>query len=163
MNRSYSADMRWLGSYLLHLSISALAVPPLTLILASIGFGTAHRMFGIGGSAQQFYSDHVLFIEAMVGLCLGFEVCRTFTPKGAVWVWVPFTLIFAVRLVLWQTSESVLFHSSTLNHFFTADCQIARYAESDFESRCFDKLFMTPLWIGALAYSGGALIHKMSS
>ncbi len=153
--------MRWLGAYLVHLCISALAVPPLTLILTSVGFGMAHRMFGIGGSAQQFYSDHVLFIEVIVGLCLGFEVCRTFTLKGAVWVWLPFTLIFAVRLVLWQTSGSVLFHSSTLNHFFTADCQIARYADPDFGSRCGDKLFIAPLWVGALAYSGGAVIHKM--
>ena len=124
--------------------------------------GSEDEFFYHTGSAQQFYSDHVLFIEGIVGLSLGFEVCRTFTLKGGVWVWLPFTLIFAVRLFLLQTSGSVLFQSSTLNHFFTADCQIARYAEPDFMSRCGDKLLMTPLWIGALAYSGGAVIHKMS-
>jgi hypothetical protein len=153
--------MKWFGVYLLHLCSGGLVVPGLTLILMSLGFRVVHRLVGIGGSPQQFYSDYSLAMAVLVGLGLAYEVCETFTAKGAVWVWLPFTLIFLARILIWEKSGSVLFHAGLVNHFFTVPCQIAEYAEPDFASRCADKLFLTQSFVGSLAYSCGALIYKM--
>ncbi len=150
---------RWLR--FLHLCASALVVPGLTLLLMSVGFWFVHHLLGIGDSVQQFYSDYFLLTAVIVGLGLAYEVCDTFTVKGALWVWIPFTLIFAVRVLTWETSGSVLFQSGFIGHFFMANCQIARWADPDFTSRCSDKLFLTQLFMGTLAYSCGAFIWNV--
>jgi hypothetical protein len=50
---------------------------------------------------------------------------------------------------------------SFIEHFFTARCQIQNYREGGFESRCFDRLYITGLLIAGLAYSAGAAIHRV--
>jgi hypothetical protein len=153
--------MKWVGAYLLHLCSGALVVPGLTLLLMSSGFGAVHRLVGISGSPQQFYSDYSLPTAALVGLGLSYEVCETFTVKAAVWVSLPFTLMFAVRILIWEGSGSILFHGGIAGHFFTAPCQITQYAEPDFAFRCADKLFLTQLFVGTLAYSCGGFIYRI--
>jgi hypothetical protein len=55
----------------------------------------------------------------------------------------------------------ILFHSSIVEHFFTADCQIQTWREIDFASRCGDKLFLMQLVVGTCAYSAGAAIQHI--
>ena len=157
------SGVKWIGGYPLHLCASALVVPGLTLLLVSVGFWFVHRLLDVGDSPQQFYSDYFLLMAVIVGLGLAYTVCDTFTAKGAVWVWIPFTLIFAVHVLTWETSGSVLFQSGFISHFFTANCQIARWAEPGFISRCSDKLFLTQLFVGTLAYSCGAFIYNVAA
>ncbi len=153
--------MKLVGAYFLHLCSSALVVPGLTLLLMSVGFSVVDRLAGIGGSPQKFYSDYFLPMAVVIALALAYQVCETFTAKCAVWVWVPFTLIFIARVVAWMASGSVLFRSGLVSHFFAADCQVAQWAEPNFTSRCSDKLFLTQLFIGTLAYSCGASIYNV--
>ena len=56
---------------------------------------------------------------------------------------------------------SILFHGGIAGHFFTAPCQITQYAEPDFAFRCADKLFLTQLFVGTLAYSCGGFIYRI--
>lgn len=153
--------MKSVGAYLLHLCSAAVVLPGLTLLVMTLVFGAVHHLVGIGGTAQQFYSDYSLPAAALVGAGLAYEVCETFTMKGAAWVWLPFTFVFVGRIVIWANSESPLFNGGIVRHFFTAACQISQYAEPDFASRCGDKLFLTQLFVGTLAYSCGALIYKI--
>jgi len=91
-------------------------------------------------------------------------MCGTFPDTSAQWVWVPATMAFLFRVIDWRTTGSVLTGPGSLvEHFFTANCQIQNYSEAGFATRCFDKLFVTPLWIGTLAYSAGAVIHRASA
>jgi hypothetical protein len=77
---------------------------------------------------------------ALIGLGLSYEVCETFTVKAAVWVSLPFTLMFAVRILIWERSGSILFHGGIAGHFFTAPCQItqmpSRTSHSDVPTNC---------------------------
>jgi hypothetical protein len=149
--------MKSIGRFIFHVCIAALAVPMLTLLVAALGYSWVSRFFSAVTSPQMFYSEHFIFVAALVGACLAYTVSEVLTDRGAVWVWVPFTLLFMVRVLTWKESFGV--HSSTFGHFFTQDCQIQSWPETDFAERCGDKLFLTQLFIGSMAYSIGALIH----
>jgi len=69
---------------------------------------------------------------------------------------------FLLRVLDWRASGSVLIGSgSFVEHFFTVDCQLESWREGGFASRCSDKLFLTPLFIGSLSYSFGAAIRRV--
>ena len=153
-----SGGMKLSGAYIFHLCMAVLAVPGLTVFSAGLGYSWIGHFFSADKSPQAFYSDHLLLAATLVGLLLAYTVCDMLTDRGAVWVWVPFTLVFLVRVLTWK--ESVLFHSSILDHFFTNDCQIQDWRDPTFASRCADKLFLTQVFVGALAYSCGALVHR---
>ncbi len=111
---------------------------------------------------QQFYSDYLLFLVVVVGALLAYTVSDNFMAGPAIWVWIPFTAVFLLRVLYWRAGGSVLGGpGSILEQFFTADCQIQNWREAGFDSRCPDKLFLTPLFIGSLSYSAGAAIHRI--
>jgi len=89
-------------------------------------------------------------------------VSRKFTGRSALWIWIPAALVFVIRVLDWRETGSVLVGpGSFIEHFFTANCQIQNWREGGFESRCFDRLYVTQLLIGSLAYSAGAAIHRV--
>jgi hypothetical protein len=55
-----------------------------------------------------------------------------------------------------------MFHSGVLDHFFTKDCQIENWHDTDL-SNCADKLFLTQLFVASMAYSLGALVYDVVS
>ena len=151
--------MKLTGAYIFHLCMAGLVVPWLPMFSAGLSYWLIGRFFSADHSPQAFYSDHLILTAILSGLFLAYAICDMLTARGAVWVWVPFTLVFLVRVLTWR--ESVLFHSSILHHFFTNGCQIQDWREPTFASRCADKLFLTQVFAGALAYSCGALIHRL--
>ena len=150
--------MKLLGAYIFHLCMAVLAVPWLTLFSAAIFYSLVGHFFSAASSPQMFYSDHLLFVAAVVGVCLAYTVCDGLTNRGAIWVWVPLTVVFVLRIATWK--ESVIFHSGVLNHFFTMDCQIENWRDSAF-SNCGDKLFLTQLFVASIGYSIGALVYDV--
>ncbi len=113
-------------------------------------------------TAQQFLSDHLIFLAFVVGASLAYSVSGTFPSKSALWVWIPAAAVFALRVLNWRESGSVLSGpGSFVEHFFTANCQIENWRELDFASRCFDRLYVTRLFAGSLAYSAGAAIRRV--
>ncbi len=150
--------MKLIGAYIFHFCLAALTVPWLTLFSAAIFYSLVGHFFSADTSPQMFYSDHFLFVVVVVGMCLAYTVCDTLTNRGAIWIWVPFTAIFLLRILTWK--ESVMFHSGVLDHFFTKDCQIGNWSNTDFSS-CGDKLFLTQLFVASMAYSIGALIYDV--
>jgi hypothetical protein len=149
--------MKVIGAFAVHFFVAALAVPMLTLFSASLAYSLLGHFFSTDASPQMFYSDHFISVAIIVGLCLGYAVCDMVTRRGAVWVWVPFTLIFLLRVLTWK--ESVLFHSGVFGHFFTEDCQIQNWRDPTLASRCGDKLLLTQAFIGSMAYSIGSFLH----
>ena len=107
---------------------------------------------------QQFYSQHLVLIASLPGLFVGYLVSRGLTGVGASWIWVPLAIAFAVRVLAWRASESVLVHTGTFEHFFMVSCQIQNWRGPAFESHCLDKMLMTPLFMGGVAYSIGAIM-----
>src|SRR5208282_4521503 len=155
--------MKRILAYGLHLVAAALAVPWLTLMASSLAYGVFSPFLSSATTPQQFYSDYLLFLVVVVGALLAYAVCDNFMAGPAIWVWIPFTAVFLLRVLYWRTGGSVLSGpGSFLEHFFTADCQIQNWREEGFDSRCPDKLFLTPLFIGSLSYSAGAAIHRVS-
>jgi len=112
-------------------------------------------------SAAQFYSEHLLLITALAGLSLGYFVSNEVTVIGASWVWLPAILVLSVRLLTWRASASLLLHVGIFQHFFAANCQIQNWRDPSFQSNCVDKMLLTPLVIGSIAYSAGAVIYRM--
>ena len=154
--------MKRILAYGLHLVVAALAVPWLTLMASSLAYGVFSPFLTSVNSPQQFYSDYLLFLVVVVGALLAYVVGDKFMAGPAIWVWIPFAAVFLLRLLYWRAAGSVLVGSgSFLDHFFTADCQIQNWREGGFDSRCADKLFLTPLFIGSLSYSAGAAIHRV--
>jgi hypothetical protein len=147
-------------AYLLHLAIATLAVPALTLLSSGLAYSLVGHALTSAASPQQFYSDHLLALAVITGLWLAYSVCDAFTSMGALWVWIPSTLVFVARILSWRAGGSVLFHSGIIQHFFAAGCQIQDYREPAFALRCSDKLFLTPFVVGSLAYSAGSAIHR---
>jgi hypothetical protein len=145
-------------AYLFHLLAAALAVPMLTMVL-SLPLLYWFVSFTSATNPQQFYSEHLLTL-AITGLWLGYFTYETFPSMCALWIWIPLTLGFVVRVLSWRADGSVLFHSGIIEHFFVADCQIQNWHEPAFSSRCSDKLFVSPLIVGSLAYSAGAAICR---
>ena len=148
-------------AFAFHFVIAMLAVPMLALFSASMAYRVMRHVAFPATGPQQFYSDHLFLFVAATGLWLAYLVCDTFTSRSAVWVWIPALLAFALRVAIWRSTGSVLFHSSVVEHFFTADCQIQTWHDTEFASRCADKLFLMQLIVGTFGYSAGAAIQRV--
>lgn len=153
--------MKPLLAFIFHLVIASLAVPMLTLF-SGVMVHWVMRYVGLSAKTpQQFVSDHLFSLVAVTGLWLAYLVCDTFTSRSAVWVWIPALLVFAVRVSIWRSTGSVLFHSSVVEHFFTANCQIQTWRDVGFAERCSDKLFLMQVVVGTFGYSAGAVLHHI--
>lgn len=149
-------------AYLGHLLIATLGVPPLTVMAGGLAYGVFSPFLTSVNTPQQFLSDHLIFLVVVAGALLAYMVSGTFTSRSALWVWIPVTIAFVLRVLDWRASGSALVGAgSIIEHFFTANCQIQNWSEGGFASRCFDRLYVTQLFVGALAYSAGAGIHRV--
>jgi len=149
-------------AYVGHVLIAALGVPPLTIMVGGLTYGVFSPFLASVNTPQQFLSDHLIFLVVIAGALLAYVVSGTFTSRSVLWVWVPATIVFVLRVLDWRASGSALVGSgSIVEHFFTANCQIQNWREGGFASRCFDRLYVTQLFVGALAYSAGAAIHRI--
>jgi len=148
-------------AFMFHFVIAILAVPMLTLFSAPMANLVMRHLAFSATSPQQFFSDHLLFFAGATGLWLSYLVCDTFTSRSAVWVWIPALLAFGLRVAIWRSTGSALFHDSVVEHFFTVDCQIEAWHDAEFPSRCADKLFLMQLVVGTFAYSAGAVIQRI--
>jgi len=156
-SRSYTMTKR-IFTYVAHLAAATLAVPMLTIFLSSSVYSAVALIHS--ANPQQFYSDHILSATAVTALCLSYFVSGAPTSKPALWVWIPSTIGFIARVLSWRETGSVLFHSGIVEHFFAASCQIQDFRETTFGIRCGDKLFLTPMFVGGLAYSAGAAVRQ---
>ena len=148
-------------TFVFHFVIAILIVPGLALLSGPMLYSVIRHIASSATGPQRFYSDHLFLLVAANGLWLAYVVCDTFTSRSAVWVWIPALLVFAVRVAIWRSTGSVFFHSSVVEHFFTADCQIQNWHNADFASRCGDKMFLMQLVIGPFEYSAGAAIQRI--
>src|ERR1019366_153265 len=149
-------------AYVGHLLIATLAVPWLTILAGGLTYGIFSPFLTSVKTPQQFLSDHLIVLVVIVGALLAYALSATFTSRSALWVWIPATIVFVLRVLDWRAAGSVLVGSgSFIEHFFTANCQFNNWREAGFDSRCPDKLFLTPLFIGSLSYSAGAAIHRV--
>jgi hypothetical protein len=149
-------------AYVGHLLVATLAVPWLTIFAGGLTYGIFSPFLTSVKSPQQFVSDHLLFLVVIVGVLLAYALSATFTCRSALWVWIPATIVFVLRVIDWRATGSVLVGSgSFLEHFFTANCQFNNWREAGFDSRCPDKLLLAPLFLGGLSYSAGAAIHRI--
>ncbi len=149
-------------AYVWHLLFATLAVPWLTILSGGLTYGVFSPFLTSVKTPQQFLSDHLIFLVVIVGVLLAYTLSATFTSRSAVWVWIPATIVFALRVLDWRASGSALVGSgSFVEHFFTANCQFNNWREGGFDSRCPDKLFLTPLFVGGLSYSAGAALHRV--
>jgi hypothetical protein len=154
--------MKRILAFMGHLLIATLGVPWLTLLAGGLTYGVFSLFLSSVNTPQQFLSDHLIFLVVVVGALLAYAVSDTFTSGAALWVWVPATIVFAFRVLDWRAAGSALVGSGAfIEHFFTANCQFNSWREVGFDSRCPDKLFLTPLFIGGLSYSAGAAIHRV--
>jgi len=149
-------------AYVGHVLIATLAVPWLTIMAGGLTYGVFSPLLTSVKTPQQFLSDHLIFLVAIVGALLAYALSTTFTSRSALWVWIPATIVFVLRVLDWRAAGSALVGSGSLiEHFFTANCQFNNWREGGFDSRCPDKLFLTPLLIGGLSNSAGAAIHRV--
>ncbi len=149
-------------AYVGHLLIATLAVPWLTILAGGLTYGVFSPFLTSDNTPQQFLSDHLIFLVVIVGALLAYALSATFTSRSALWVWIPTTIVFVLRVLDWRAAGSALVGSgSFIEHFFTANCQFNNWREGGFDSRCPDKLLLTPLFIGGLSYSAGAAIHRV--
>ena len=116
--------------YSFHLTVATLAVPLLTMISSALVYPLVALISA--ANMHQFYSDHLLVLATNTGLWLAYIVCDTLASRCALWIWIPSTLGFIVRILTWRAEGSVLFHSGIIEHFFTANCQIQNYRELAF-------------------------------
>jgi hypothetical protein len=149
-------------AYVGHLLIATFAVPWLTILAGGLTYGVLSPFLTSVKTPQQFLSDHLIFLVVVVGALLAYALSTTFTSRSALWVWIPATIVFVLRVLDWRAAGSALVGSgSFIEHFFTANCQFNNWREGGFDSRCPDRLFLTPLFIGGLSYSAGAAIHRV--
>ncbi|MGA9529623.1 MAG: hypothetical protein WBS24_16020 [Terriglobales bacterium] len=149
-------------AYVGHLLIATLAVPWLTILAGGVTYGVFSPFLTSVKTPQQFLSDHLVSLVVVVGVLLAYVLSTTFTSRSALWVWIPATIVFVLRVLVWRAAGSALAGSgSFIEHFFTANCQFNDWRQGGFDSRCPDKLFLTPLFIGGLSYSAGAAIHRV--
>jgi hypothetical protein len=141
-------------TFVFHFVIAILIVPGLALLSGSMVYSVMRHIASSATGPQRFYSDHLFLLVAATGLWLAYVVCDTFTNRSAVWVWIPALLVFAVRVAIWRSTGSVFFHSSVVEHFFAADCQIQNWRNAD-------KLFLMQTVIGPFGYSAGAAIQRI--
>jgi hypothetical protein len=128
---------------------------------AGIEYSLIRRFSFSSTNPQQFYSEHLFLFLALTGMWLAYLVCGTFTSRLAIWVWIPAILLLGIRIVMWWSSGSVLYHSSVVGHFFTANCQFESWRDANFAERCGDKLLLMQLVIAPLGYSAGAAIYHL--
>ena len=149
-------------AYMGHLVVATLGVPPLTIMAGGLTYGIFSPFLNSFSTPQQLLSDHLIFLVVVAGALLGYAISGTLTSRSALWVWIPVTVVFVLRVLDWRASGSALVGSgSFIEHFFTANCQIQNWREGGFASRCFDRLYVTPLFVGVLAYSAGAAIRRV--
>jgi len=96
--------MRSIGAYTFHVTIAALAVF-LPAMAEAVLTASLLRALGFAIKPTQFAADHLLFFCAFTGVCLSYEVCDVLTSRAARWVWIPFAVIFLVRVVSWNLDE----------------------------------------------------------
>lgn len=145
-------------AFIFHFLIAVLVIPPLTLTSAATVYSVLHRVILLDGTPQQFYSNHLFLTFALTGLVLAYVVCDVMTSRSARWIWIPAVFAFGLRIAMWSSTGA--FRPAIVEHFFTADCQIGAWRDTGFGFRCADKLFLTSLVIGTLAYSAGAVIER---
>src|SRR5271156_1873031 len=149
-------------AYMGHLVIATLGVPPLTIMAGGLTYGLFSPFLNSVNTPQQLLSNHLILLVVAAGALLGYAITGTLTSRSALWVWIPVTIAFLLRVLEWRASGSALVGSgSIVEHFFTANCQIQNWSEGGFVSRCFDRLYVTQLFVGALAYSAGAAIRRI--
>ncbi len=153
--------MKLVLTFVFHFVIATLIVPGLAFISGGLLYSLMRYISSAATDPQRFYSDYLFLLVAASGLWLAYVVCDTFTNRSAVWVWLPALLAFALRVAVWRSTGSVFFHSSVVEHFFTADCQIQNWRNANFASRCGDKLFLMQIVIGPFGYSAGAAIQRI--
>lgn len=147
---------------MVHLLVATLAVPWLTILAGGFTYGIFAPFLTSANTPSQFISDHLIFLVILVGALLAYAVVGTVTGRSALWVWIPAAVVFVLRVLDWRAAGSALVGSgSFMEHFFTANCQFNNWREGGFDSRCLDRLFLTPLFIGSLSYSAGASIHRV--
>lgn len=152
--------MKPLLAFLFHLVIAVLVVPMLAMNSGALVYRVVRHIAVSPTSPQRFFSDHLFVLVAATGLWLAYLVSDTFSSRSAVWVCIPALLLLAVRITMWRSTGSVLFHVGVVEHFFTADCQIEAWRDVGFAERCGDKLFLMQVVVGTLGYSIGAAIHN---
>jgi hypothetical protein len=96
-----------------HLLIATLAVPWLTILAGGLAYGVFSPFLTSVNTPQQFLSDHLMFLVVIVGVLLAYAVSATFTSGAALWVWVPATIVFALRVLDWRAAGSALVGSGT--------------------------------------------------
>lgn len=144
-----------------HALAATIAVPWLTVLVAGLTCDILSPFLASTKTPSQFLSEHLIFLSVVVGASLGYSVSSKFRDRFALWVWIPAAVVFVLRVLDWRATGSVLVGpGSFIEHFFTANCQIQNWREGGFESRCFDRLYVTGLFVGSLAYSAGATIHR---
>ena len=149
-------------AFLFHLVSASLAVPMLALLCsAGIVYPLIRHIGFSSTNPQQFCSEHLFLFLVLTGMWLAYLVCDTFTSRLAIWVWVPAVLLLGVRIAMWWSSGSVLYHSSIVEHFFTANCQFQSWRDATFAERCGDKLLLMQLVIAPFGYSAGAAIYHL--
>lgn len=145
-----------------HVLAATIAVPCLTALVTGVIHDILSPFLASTPTPSQFLSEHLTFLMVIVGASLGYLVSGEFTNRAALWVWIPATIAFVLRFLEWRSAGSVLAGAgSFIEHFFTANCQIQSWREGGFESRCFDRLYVTGLLAGSLGYSAGAAIHRV--
>src|SRR5579859_179794 len=154
--------MRAALAFIAQLAVASLAVPMLTFFSADLGYWLA-RYVSASVSPPQFYSDHLFSLTSVTGLFLGYLVCESISSRSAIWVWIPALFALCLRVAVWRSGGSVLFHGSVIDHFITADCQIQSWHEVGFSTRCADKTLLMPLILGCVAYSVGAAIQMLNA
>jgi hypothetical protein len=155
--------MKRTTAYVGHLLIATLGVPWLTIMAGGLTYGIFSPFLTSVNTPQQFLSDHLKFLVVVAGALIAYVVSGTYKSRSALWVWIPATIVFVLRVFDWRASGSALGGSgSIVEHFFTANCQIQNWHEGGFASRCFDRLYVTQFFVGALAYSAGAAIRRIT-
>ena len=155
--------MKSILAYCGHALAATIAVPWLTALVAGVTCDILSPFLASTKTPSQFLSEHLIFLSVVVGASLGYSVSSKFTGRSALWVWIPAAVVFVLRVLDWRATGSVLVGpGSFIEHFFTANCQIQNWREGGFESRCFDRLYVTGLFVGSLAYSAGATIHRVA-
>lgn len=157
-------EMKRILAYGGHLLAATFAVPWLTIMASGLAYGVFSPFLTSVKTPQQFYSDHLIFLVVVVGALFSYAMSGTFTGRSALWVWIPATIVFLFRVLDWRATGSALIGSgSFVEHFFTTNCQIQNWREGGFVARCSDKLYVTQLFAGSVAYSAGAAIRRVIS
>jgi len=151
--------MRAALPFIYQLAVASLHVPMLTFFSADLAYWLARYIGASTTGPQQFYSDHLLLLAGITGVVVGYVVCESVGSTSGLWVCIPALFVLGLRVAIWRSGGSVLFHGSVIDHFVTADCQIQSWHDVGFSTRCDDKTLLMPLMLGCFGYSLGAAIQ----